>query len=422
MAGTVHVVGAGLAGLSTALRLANRGVDVRLWEGAGQAGGRCRSFEDARLGRRIDNGNHLVLTGNGAVKRFLATTGGRMDSAPEAAFPFVDLATDERWTVRLNAGPVPWWVMAPSRRIPGTGPMDYLGGIGLAISGEGRTVSEAVRGRGPIWHRFWEPLSLAVLNMPPEEGAAHLLWAVMRETFLLGAGRSKPLFAPDGLGEALIAPAMRWLEACGVRPALNRPLKGLEIAGGRAAALRFGEGEGVPLGSEDRVVLALPPGRLGPILPDLRLPRDDRAILNAHFVVPDAGILAGKPPFLGVISARTHWIFVRGDVISLTISAADALGFNEAPAEDLLPHLWTETCAALGLQRGTGYQAARMIRERRATFDQSPEGARLRPTARTPLANVYLAGDATATGLPATIEGALRSGETAAGLAVRGNG
>ncbi|MEO1459724.1 MAG: NAD(P)-binding protein, partial [Pseudomonadota bacterium] len=74
-AGRVHVVGAGLAGLSAALCLAERGVAVSLHEAAGHAGGRCRSFHDTTLDRVIDNGNHLVLTGNDAVARYLTRAG-----------------------------------------------------------------------------------------------------------------------------------------------------------------------------------------------------------------------------------------------------------------------------------------------------------------------------------------------------------
>ncbi len=416
MGGTVHVVGAGLAGLSAAIRLRERGAEVVLWEASGQAGGRCRTFHDARLDREIDNGNHLMLSGNGAVRRLLATTGGRLDMAPEAAFPFTDLATGARWEVRLNTGPLPWWVAVPSRRIPGTSLGDYLGGVRLALAGRDATVAEAVRERGPVWQRFWEPLTLAILNMRPEEGSARLLWSVMRETFLLGAGRCRPMFAPDGLGKALVAPSLAWLERKGVAVRFNAPLRAVTAEGGRAQALRFGTGD-VALGAEDRVVLALPPSRLKAVLPLVDAPDDDKAILNAHFVVEDAGLLAGRPHFLGTLSARTHWIFTRGDVVSLTVSAADALGLMEDDAETLLPLLWAECCTALGLAPGTRYQAARMIREKRATFDQSPAGASRRPAPRTPLANLFLAGDATDTGLPATIEGALRSGETAARLA-----
>ncbi|MDT8345904.1 MAG: FAD-dependent oxidoreductase, partial [Thermohalobaculum sp.] len=120
--GTVHVVGAGLAGLSAALRLAAAGQRVAVWEAAGHAGGRCRSFFDARLGRQIDNGNHLVLTGNRSVRDYLALAGApdALTPAPDAAFPFADLATGARYTVRVSRGRIPWWIALPSRRVPGT--------------------------------------------------------------------------------------------------------------------------------------------------------------------------------------------------------------------------------------------------------------------------------------------------------------
>ena len=112
---TVHVIGAGMAGLSCAVELVKARQRVVLWEAAAQAGGRCRSFHDATLDRTIDNGNHLILGANPAVFAYLETIGARdgLVGQARAAFPFVDLRTGERWTVRPNAGPLPWWIMAP---------------------------------------------------------------------------------------------------------------------------------------------------------------------------------------------------------------------------------------------------------------------------------------------------------------------
>ena len=107
---------------------------------------------------------------------------------------------------------------------------------------------------------------------------------------------------------------------------------------------------------------------------------------------------------------------MRGDVVSITISAADRLGLADTSEGELLPELWREVQQALNLE-GRDYLAARLIRERRATFDQSPSGIALRPRAETAMPNLFLAGDFTATGLPATIESAIRSGERAAALA-----
>ena len=89
---------------------------------APQAGGRCRSYHDPALDMEIDNGNHLVLSGNAAAMAYLDVIGARdkLEGPDSASFPFIDLANGERWTLRANEGMIPWWVMSPARRVPGT--------------------------------------------------------------------------------------------------------------------------------------------------------------------------------------------------------------------------------------------------------------------------------------------------------------
>ena len=114
------VIGAGLAGLAAATRLAARGIAVTLFEAAGQAGGRCRSYFDPALDQVIDNGNHLVLSGNGAIARYLDRIGARgaLTGPRRAIFPFVDLKDDARWVLRLNDGPLPWWITSRPAACP----------------------------------------------------------------------------------------------------------------------------------------------------------------------------------------------------------------------------------------------------------------------------------------------------------------
>jgi protoporphyrinogen oxidase len=109
-AGRAHVGGAGIAGLSAALRLAAQGRRVTLYEAAAQAGGRCRSYVDTRLERSIDNGNHMLLAANTAALDFVAEIGAtdRLTQPAQAAFPFLDLASGESWTVTPSSGPIPW--------------------------------------------------------------------------------------------------------------------------------------------------------------------------------------------------------------------------------------------------------------------------------------------------------------------------
>ena len=128
MARTVHIIGAGLAGLSAAVRLTAAGRRVVVHEATAFAGGRCRSYHDASVGMTIDNGNHLLLSGNRAALGYLRSIGAehRLIGPPSAEFSFADLAGGERWTLRFNDGPIPFWVFDPKRRVPGTGVLDYL--------------------------------------------------------------------------------------------------------------------------------------------------------------------------------------------------------------------------------------------------------------------------------------------------------
>ncbi|PKP84185.1 MAG: hypothetical protein CVT80_09600 [Alphaproteobacteria bacterium HGW-Alphaproteobacteria-2] len=416
-AGTVHVVGAGLAGLSAAVRLAAAGVPVALCESAGQAGGRCRSYHDARLGCEIDNGNHLVLSGNRSALGYLRLVGAEdaLVAQPAARFPFVDLGSGARWSVAMNDGPVPFWLARASTRVPGTRPADYAALLRLARASVHATVADVLRPGGPLWRGFVEPMCVAVMNAPPARASARLLWAALAETFLRGGRFARPMLAPRGLGSAFVEPALAFLRGRGAELRFNTGLRGLETAGGQVTALAFADAR-VALGPADRVILALPPARLAPLLPGLRLPGEGGAILNAHFRLAP-GVAAGLAPILGVLSANVQWVFTRGDIVSITISAAEESPLMAAPEHDALPTLWDEARRALGLPATCAPEAARIVKEKRATADQSPEGAAARPAARTPLANLFLAGDAIDTGLPATIEAAIRSGETAARLA-----
>src|SRR5271165_1650998 len=124
----VHVIGAGLAGLSAAVALCQAGQTVTVVEAGPAAGGRCRSYFDRELGLTIDNGNHLLLSGNRAAMRYLDAFAGRaaMVGPAEPTFPFIDLTNDRRWAVRPNRGRWPWWVLSRARRVPETRPINYL--------------------------------------------------------------------------------------------------------------------------------------------------------------------------------------------------------------------------------------------------------------------------------------------------------
>ena len=416
----VHVVGAGLSGLSAALRLAERGIAVSLYEAAPQAGGRCRSFHDDRLDRVIDNGNHLLVGANHAAFAYMKAIGGTpavVEIAP-ATFPFLDLATGESWAIRPTQGRIPWWIFSESRRVPRTHALDYLTAVRLLRAGPAATVADCLDVRSRLAEMFWTPLVVSVMNASPEDAAAQPLAAMLRETFGRGEAACRPWIAMGGLSAALVDPALRRLAELGVVYHASWRLVQIEKDAARVTALRFDAGR-VEVGANDHVVLAVPPFAAAELVPGLVVPTGARAIVNAHFRLPAPVQLPGGRPLLGIVNGIVQWLIARGDIASITVSAADAL-LNVA-TEELLPRLWDDVARALK-QPGAPMPPARLIKERRATFAQTPENQKYRPPTTTAWRNLFLAGDWTATELPATIESAIRSGAAAARAIIGGTG
>lgn len=409
---SAHVIGAGMSGLSSALRLAEAGLAVTLYEAGPRAGGRCRSYRDEKLGCVIDNGNHLVLSGNHAVARLLAATGADKTEVivGEPRFPFFDLDSGERWALRLSNGRIPWWVFRPSRRPPGTQLSDYLSVLKVMRAGPKATIASLIPKTHRLYRCFWEPFTLAVLNIAPEEAAACLLRPVFQETFARGGAECRPVLSRHGLSAALVEPTVRRLETLGCDIRFGARARALTVADNRVVALEVG-GEQIALRRDDAVVLAVSPDNAKALLPDVTAPDQYRPILNIHFKLPEELTGRAKEPFLGLLGGLSQWVFFRGDVASVTVSAAS--GSVNDPPDTLAATSWREVARALAAE-GTPLPPYRIIKEKRATFAQTPAQIAKRPKQRSVYANLWLAGDWTEVELPATIEGSVRSGEKAA--------
>jgi hypothetical protein len=230
----------------------------------------------------------------------------------------------------------------------------------------------------------------------------------VRETLLAGGQACRPLIAREGLSAVLVEPAIKLLQSKGAEIRLGRELRGLGMSGERVGELNFGE-QTIALGKRDAVVLAVPPRSAVSLFPGLKTPTKFRAIVNAHFRFDPPKQMA---PILGVIGGLVEWLFAFPQRLSVTISNGDRL--LDMPREELAQAIWRDVCLASGVK--ADLPPWQIVRERRATFEATPEQNALRPGASTHLKNLFLAGDWTDTGLPATIEGSVRSGDRAADL------
>ncbi|MEX6506237.1 hydroxysqualene dehydroxylase HpnE [Jiella sp. M17.18] len=413
MDGTVHVVGAGLAGLAAAHSAAEAGARVVLYEASRQAGGRCRSYDDPQLGTRIDNGNHLILSGNHATLDYISEIGGEtaLTIAEDCVFPFADIKRGERWVLQPNPGRLPHWIFDPERRVPGSRPTDYFSPLKLFLPQRDRPLGAVMRTDDPLYERLWRPLLLAGLNTEPAEASSRLAAALIRETVAAGGKACRPIIAHDGLSAALVDPALAKLDRCRAEIRFGAALKSVSRDDGGIRALQFA-GREVALDPNDSVILAVPPPVATALLPGTLAPDRFSAIVNAHFLIDSPRRL---PPITGILNGLSEWLFAFPGRVSVTISAADRL--LEMPREELAAEIWREISLVAYLP--PALPRWQIVKERRATFLATPEQAEKRPATATTTPNLFLAGDWTRTGLPATIEGAIRSGRKAAALALK---
>lgn len=394
MSPTLHVIGAGLAGLSAAVAATRAGWRVALHEAAPMAGGRCRSFRCHLLDRALDNGSHLLLGANRNALAFAAAIGGGETLAVlPPRFPFLDVKTHRLWEVRPGRLPAGLW--------------QTIRALGLTGIPHGQSVADRL-GKTSAFAHLWKPLCEAILNTPPEQASAQLLARVLRTVFLGGHAAARPHVAAAGLSALFSAPAEATLAAHGANLRYGRRLTAIG-----PHVLEFDNGP-VPIRGGDRAVLAVPPWAASQLLPALP-PLATSAIVNLHFRLDHTAILPGGMPFLALVESLAQWLFVREDVVSVTISAAGSL--VDRPAAAIAQQVWQEIAPLL---QGAPQHLPpfRVIKERRATLAHTPAILRRRPGPDTHLEWLFLAGDWLSAPWPCTMEAAIASGLSAARLAL----
>ena len=442
----VVVVGGGFAGLAAAIALQERRHDVLLLERRGVLGGRATSYLDAVSGDDVDNGTHLMIGAYTATLDLIRDAGAgdlvlaqedlRIDYVDDRGVSSLDcprLAAPLHLLVGLLGLRVPWRVRFDALR--------FGVAVRLGRRPDGISLAEYFRRTGQSAEArrlLWDPLAIAILNETPERAAAVLFWNVYREAFLSSSRASRLVFLRRGYG-VLHGRLGAYFEARGGRLRRRALVQSIDIENGRAVRLGYEQraetrediqrgkrAEAVTVAA-DAVVLAAPWAAVGGLLPE-----------SLRSVPPFEGIARLKPSpivsielwldrvvvdrvMVGLRDSEVEWVFDKGRLHGRP-GAPQHLAFIVSAAYRSAPRPNAELVAAAEavLRRyfpataGATITRSLVIREAEATFASDPAAEALRPSNATPIAGLFLAGDWTNTGLPATIEGAVRSGRAAA--------
>jgi squalene-associated FAD-dependent desaturase len=418
--------------MAAALRLARAGREVALLERRPFLGGRAFSFHDPDTDAVIDNGQHVLVGACRRLRAFLEEIGsprGGFERQRSLSIPILD-GSGRR--APLAAAPLP----APLHLVPALLRYRHLSlRDRLAVARDARALArlrdrsgledlplgEWLEGRGAspeAIERFWEPLVTPALNVPVSEANVPLTGFFLERALWAGAGEGALWLPRTGLSEAIGEPGQRALEAAGVDVRLGERALGVAIESGRARGVELAAGG--PIAS-DTVVCALPPRELDAVLP--AGPGYERLgaapIVNAYLWY-DRPVAADA--FAGTFGSPLQWIFDRERLLGSERSGGPCLGVSLSAAEEwvglskaeIAERLDEAVGRVLPRRKGARLVGSAVVKEPRATFRAAAGCGRLRPGPRGPADGLWLAGDWTDTGWPATMEGAVRSGERAA--------
>ena len=445
------IIGGGFAGLAAGVALAQEGRRVRILEQKPHLGGRASSFLDSATGSVVDNGQHLFMGCYHQTIEFLKTIGtlDRLQFQPGLTVPFLGL--DGRLSaLGCPKLPAPWHLLVGVMR---SGSFTWaeklqvlrmrraLGGSNISKNGlSSLTVDQWLSGLGQsesVRRNFWNLICIAALNEDPAIASADLFQRVLRLALFSSPGDSSLGWARVGLSECYTQAAADFITSHGGKVELGRSVSRFLISNGVCEGVRLADGESIPACT---VISAAPWNKITGLLPPELLRSEpfftrilslrpapiisinlwfDRAVTDLEFV--------------GLRGTTVQWLFNKSKMfpaqkqqssrsatyhISLVLSGAhEHIGRNK---EELLGVALQELGQLLPAAKGAKLVHSLVIKERFATFSPAVGAENARPTARTPIRGLFLAGDWTATGLPATIEGAVKSGYTAAGELARG--
>ena len=439
MAQRVVIIGGGFAGLAAGVALSERGHRVRLLERRNHLGGRAYSFVDSKTGDVVDNGQHLFMGCYRHTIAFLERI-GRLDRLKFQTRPHVDFLDRQGFSsFDCPPLPAPLHVLAGLLRMKGIGIGDKLRtfNVGRAIKGNGKfspgsltvdqwldELSQSAR----IKERFWYPMVVATLNQRPDIASARMLKVVLKEAFGGDSNSASIGISRVGLSDLYTDGAADFIRARGGDVQTGAQVRGLVVERDVVVALELKDGQRI---EGDYFICAVPPEALFAILTDeLKEEFPQLEGLGSSPIV-SINLWYDRPiidrEFVGLLGTKSQWIFNKdlilkpgkqSNQVAVIISAAR--DFVDWTRNDLVEMATSEMRELLPASRSAELLHSVIVKEREATLSHSVESDTLRPGPRTSIPNLILAGDWTDTGLPATIESAVMSGDVAADIIQQG--
>ena len=439
----VVVIGGGVSGLAAAVDLASRDLSVLLVEQKQHCGGRTYSFADKETGDEVDNGQHLMMGCYHSTLKYLSTIGALSEVSIQKKLS-VTLRDPRRGAQKLQSASLPG-ALGVLAGLMGFKSLSLAGRLSLlrvcaAVllarpDDDERLQSVTVRKWLDGLHQsetarkyLWNIIAIGTLNESPETASAALFAKVLQAAFL-GSGRDSSLIIPKkGLSRVLVDGAVVFLVHHRSSVLLGTAVERLVTAGEHVSGVVLSDGQTIV---PRAVVSAVPHFDLPKLLAHdgARLPDQMQApgrfvsspIISIHLWF-DRRFM--EEDFVALVDSPVHWVFNKSGMygrndegrqyLSLVISSAGNI--VEKEKDELVAMAVGELRRFYPESSGASLVHSLVIKEKRATFSPRPETYGHRPGAATSMRNFFLAGDWTDTKLPATIEGAIRSGRAAAAL------
>ena len=436
----VAIIGGGLAGLAAAVKLASKKLRVVLFEQSNRLGGRCYSYQDEKTGDVVDNGQHVLLGAYHNTLEYLELAGTRdcLRQEPALSLPLIhpvkgfavfEVSSLPR-PLHLTVGMLRFKLLSWSDRqkLLKIGKQLQLWDNSIQHELAGLTVDRWLRSAGQSdesLNCFWYPIAISVMNEMPSSASALLFARSLRTAFLSKKSDSAILIPTIGQTDLYISGILRRLQAGDVVIRVNSEVTSLATNGDRVVSVSLRTGEEI---QADSILSAVPYYAVSGLLPAQIRKLEPFSRFNKITASPIISLhlwFEGEVTdleYAGLINATLQWVFNRrrimgensgkGGYLSCVISGARDI--VELPKEELVRLAVRDIKKYFPGNRHNALKHSVVIKEKRATFSPTNETEEFRPDVRTPLKNFYLAGDWTRTGFPATIEGAVRSGFTAA--------